>query len=111
VTVIFNSLAAGGVLPLANSSPCTPVGTASQLGGASLQWQYTIAGCPDNLVITVNRGTSLGTTGTATFVGTQVTVAYPYHWHFNSAIQLLVPGATYSATTSLTETASVHNQM
>jgi hypothetical protein len=38
-------------------------------------------------------------------------VAYPYHWQFNTVIQLLIPGAAYAATTQLTETAAVHNQM
>ena len=112
VTAIFNSLAANGVLPLANQSTCKPSGTPTQ-SGTTLQWQYAITGCPDELDITINRGWTQAVTGaTGTFVaGTQVTVTYPYHWHFNSAIQLLVPGATYSATTSLSETASVHNQM
>jgi hypothetical protein len=113
VTVIFNSLAANGLLPQANLGTCTPSASFPPPAPSGLQWQYTISGCPDNLVITINRGWAQAVTGlTSTSVaGTQVTVTYPYHWHFNSAIQLLVPGATYSATTNLTETASVHNQM
>ena len=112
VTVIFNSLAANGVLPQANQGSCAPAGAVvSQVSAPSLKWKYAISGCPDELDITINRGIPLGTTGNTTSVGTQVTVAYPYQWHFNSAIQLLVPGAAYSATTSLSETASVHNQM
>jgi hypothetical protein len=43
-------------------------------------------------------------------VGTIVTVQYPYHWRFNSVIQLLIPGATYAATTQVLESATVHNQ-
>ena len=112
VTVIFNSLAADGVLPQANSGTCTVAGaTITQVSAPALQWKYAIKGCPNELDITINRGVLLGTTGNTVSVGTQVTVAYPYLWHFNSAIQLLVPGAAYSATTNLTETASVHNQM
>jgi hypothetical protein len=114
VTVIFNSLTANGILPQANQGTCKPGSAAvSQIGAPSLKWKYAISGCPDELDITINRGWAQAVTGlTSTSVaGTQVTVTYPYHWHFNSAIQLLVPGATYSATTSLTETASVHNQM
>jgi hypothetical protein len=44
-------------------------------------------------------------------VGTAVQVTYPYHWRFNSVIQLLFPGAGYAAITNVTESATVHNQM
>jgi len=105
VTAVFNSLAASGVLP---SGTCTPPGAASPPTG--LAWTYTISGCPDTLLITINRGSVAGSGAPAT-VGTIVTVQYPYHWRFNSVIQLLIPGASYAATTQVTESASVHNQM
>ena len=109
VTAIVNSLAGSGVLPNANTGSCkTPAPAPSQSGG--LAWTYTISGCPDNLAITINRGWT-STSGTISSVGTIVQVQYPYHWRFNSVIQLLIPGATYAATTSLTESATVHNQM
>jgi Flp pilus assembly protein TadG len=108
VTAVFNSLAGSGVPPGANTGSCkTPAPAPSRNG---LAWTYTISGCPDNLVITINRGWT-STSGTISSVGTIVQVQYPYHWRFNSVIQLLVPGATYAATTSLTESATVHNQM
>jgi Flp pilus assembly protein TadG len=108
VTAVFNSLAGSGVLPSANTGSCkTPAPAPSQSG---LAWTYAISGCPDNLVITINRGWT-STSSTISSVGTIVQVQYPYHWRFNSVIQLLVPGATYAATTSLTESATVHNQM
>ena len=47
----------------------------------------------DNLVITINRGWVVASTGPCV-VGTVVTVTYPYHWRFNSVIQLLIPGAS-----------------
>jgi hypothetical protein len=75
-----------------------------------LAWTYTLAGCPDNLVITINRGTVVNSVSPA-LVGTSVQVQYPYHWRFNSVIQLLIPGASYAATTQVTESATVHNQM
>ena len=113
VTVIFNSLAANAVLPNQGTT-CTisPLPTPTQTSG-KLIWDYKIPCGPDTLDITINRGWAQAVTGaTGTFVaGTQVTVTYPYHWHFNSAIQLLLPGAAYSATTNLSEIASVHNQM
>jgi hypothetical protein len=38
-------------------------------------------------------------------------VQYPYHWRFNSVIQLIVPSANYAAMTQLSESATVHNQI
>jgi Flp pilus assembly protein TadG len=105
VTAIFNSLVGSGVLP---NGTCTPPGTTS--GRAGLAWTYTISGCPDNLVITIDRGW-VSPPGPTVAVGTAVTVTYPYHWRFNRVIQLLIPGANYAATTQVTEKATVHNQM
>jgi len=111
VTVIFNSLAADGVLPLANQGTCkTPVAASSN---SLLTWNYQISGCSsvstDNLNIAINRGATAGSGPVA--VGTTVQVQFPYRWRFNSAIQLLFPGAGYAVVTTLTETATVHNQM
>ena len=118
VFAIFNSLAASGVLPNAGQSgtTCAPPGTVAESepsGLPTLAWTYTISGCPDTLTITVNRGWSSGTgSGVMVSVGTTVTVQYPYHWlGFYSVIQTLIPGAKYASTTTLTETATVHNQM
>jgi hypothetical protein len=111
VTAVFNSLVGSGVVP---SGTCTPPGTAS--GPAGLAWTYTISGCSsayatDNLVITINRGW-VSTPGPPASVGSSVQVSYPYHWRFNSVIQLLFPGPSgYAATTQVTESATVHNQM
>ena len=118
VTAVFSSLTASGVLP---TGTCAPPGTVSR-PGTGLTWTYTIAGCStnvgsDQLIITINRGCVCGTCGPACesgpplTVGTIVTVQYPYHWRFNSVIQLLVPGASYAATTQVTESATVHNQI
>jgi Flp pilus assembly protein TadG len=110
-TAVFNSLTASGVLAV---GACMPPGTAA--GPAGFTWTYQITGCNggfpgDNLVITINRG-SVSTVSTPAVVGTVVTVQYPYHWRFNSVIQLLFPGSTtYAATTQVKESATVHNQM
>jgi hypothetical protein len=115
VTAVFNSLAGSGVLPSAGAS-CTPPPTVpTRPAPPGLAWIYTISGCSgttaaDNLVITVNRGW-VSASGSPAAVGTMVTVAYPYHWRFNSVIQLLFPGAGYAAITNLAESAKVHNQM
>ena len=105
VTAIFNSLVASGAVP---AGTCSPPGAAT--GPTGVAWTYTITGCPDTLIITINRGLVSGSGSPAT-VGTLVTIQYPYHWRFNSVIQLLIPGASYAATTQLSESATVHNQI
>jgi hypothetical protein len=109
VTVVFNSLANSSVLPSANLGTCKAA-SATPSGPAGLTWTYTITGCPDTLTIQIDRGWVPAGSGPPTTVGTRVTVSYPYQWQFNSVIQLLIPGSTYSATTLLSETATVHNQ-
>jgi Flp pilus assembly protein TadG len=107
VTAAVNSLIASGVV----TSACTPPGTVT--GGPNLTWTYTVSNCPGKLVITISRGWQAGT-GSSTSpasLGSVVTVLYPYTWRFNSVIQLLIPGAAYAATTQITESATVHNQM
>jgi Flp pilus assembly protein TadG len=110
VTAVFNSLAGSGVLL---KGACVPLATATH-AGSNLKWTYKITGCPDDLVIVIDRGwvsTSGTSTSTTAAVGTTVKVTYPYHWRFNSVIQLLFPGAKYLPITYLTESATVHNQM
>ncbi|HLM80531.1 MAG TPA: TadE/TadG family type IV pilus assembly protein [Terriglobales bacterium] len=102
VSAVYNSLAGSGVL-----QGCTLPAAAT---GTGLSSTYKISGCPDQLVITINRGTVVNSVSPAV-VGTNVQVTYPYHWRFNSVIQLLIPGASYAATTQVTESATVHNQM
>jgi Flp pilus assembly protein TadG len=103
VTAVFNSLVGSGVVP---TGTCTAPGAAS--GPTGLAWTYTISPCPGSLVITIDRGW-VATAGSPRAVGTSVKVTYPYQWRFNSVIQLL--GASYSLPTTLTESATVHNQM
>jgi Flp pilus assembly protein TadG len=106
---VFNSLAASRVLPLANQGTCQVASnTVTQTG--TLEWTIVVSGCPDVLNVTINRGWVPAVSDTTKTVGTLLTVIYPYHWRFNSVIQLLVPGASYQATTYLIETAKVHNQ-
>jgi Flp pilus assembly pilin Flp len=106
VTSVFNSLVNSAVVP---TGVCNPPGTIT--GGPNLKWTYKISGCSSSgdLTIVINRGISAA--GPPAIVGAQVTVSYPYQWHFNSVIQLLIPGASYAATTQVTESATAHNQM
>ena len=106
--VIFRSLDEDNLLPLANQAPCQlpakPVPP-----NIGLSWSYEINGCPDTVKIVINRGWVPVTPDNTKSVGTSVQVTYKYHWRFNSAIQLLFPGVSYT-TTDITETATVHNQ-
>jgi Flp pilus assembly protein TadG len=112
VAAVFNSLAGSGVISGCSLNPFpTPKQTA-------LTWTYTISGCSsttsDTLIIVVNRGWSAAPAQSPEpyILGTTVQVTFPYHWRFNSVIQLLFPGpSSYSSVTTLTETAIVHNQM
>jgi Flp pilus assembly protein TadG len=110
VAVVFNTMAGNGVLTQANQGSCKAASATATKTGA-LQWTYAIAGCPDTLHVVINRGWVPAVAGSPKSVGTLLTVTYPYHWRFNSVIQLLFPGASYSATTFLSETAAVHNQL
>ncbi len=113
VYAVFNSLQQSGVLTASCSAPGTATGPSGP--PPTLTWQYTIHGCSrfnasDDLVITINRGfVAATTTSQLDVVGTVVTVTFPYDWRFYSVIQSILPGAI--ATTSISESATVHNQM
>jgi Flp pilus assembly protein TadG len=68
--------------------------------GAWPVWVYTAnTGC--NLTLTIDRGQVVSETvggATVNMFCTTVTISYQYRWHFNSVIQLLVPGANYTFT-------------
>jgi hypothetical protein len=126
VVAVFNSLAGSGVLPQANEGGCSP--SQAHMSQANFTWTYNISGCsgllPDsnrgcmsdqnnNLWIVINRAwvPTVPSGSTATLpIGTSVTVAYDYHWRFNSAIQLLFPDAGYKPKTCISETSTVLNQ-
>jgi Flp pilus assembly protein TadG len=108
---------------LANRINDCGLGTVSR-PNAGPPWVYNTTGtCPGNLTLTISKdpqavGSSgpaqsatcslkiqAGTYGsptpipTAVYVAcTYVSITYPYQWHFNSVIQLLVPGATLGLT-------------
>jgi Flp pilus assembly protein TadG len=130
VTAVFNSLAGSGMLPNANQAggTCGPPFTPSSQSG--LAWTYSVTGCSNNppgaagcfgdtsdtLYIKIDRGwvpppLANPPPNQPTIVGTAVTVSYDYDWTFNRVIQLLVPGAGYSARSCLNETSNVQNQM
>jgi hypothetical protein len=68
---------------------------------AQMTWIYTATGsCPGALTLTIERpciapnSCPLAATYPNAYVPyTYVRIVYPYQWHFNNVIQLLVPGA------------------
>jgi Flp pilus assembly protein TadG len=110
VAVVFDAMAGNGVLTQANAGSCKAASAVITKTGA-LEWTYAISGCPYILNIIINRGWVPGVPDSTKTVGTILIVKYPYHWQFNSVIQLLFPGASYSPITILSETAAVHNQL
>jgi len=77
--------------------------TATETPAGGLSWIYNATtGCPGRtLTLTISRGVPVQETVGANSVNllcTTVSITYPYQWHFNSVIQLLVPGANYALT-------------
>jgi TadE-like protein len=98
-------------LVTAQLNDCGLSGVAGGTGGA-LTWIYTGPSCPGggSLTLTIIRGFPSCALQATNYGGssnpiaslnipcTQVSISYPYQWHFNSVIQLLVPGATLGLT-------------
>ena len=72
--------------------------TASEVLVSAYSWGFTgNTGCTTTL--TVSRQIQVQETvggNTVTMLCTTVNIVYPYKWHFNNVIQLLVPGANYT---------------
>jgi Flp pilus assembly protein TadG len=111
---VINDLTAANVLPSGNTGTCKA--TSAALSGAHATnpfiWQYTVSGCPLALVVTIDRAfimTYTGTNGPVKAVASHVTVQYPYFWHFNSVIKVLVPSTSYQTSTPLIGDAVMQN--
>jgi Flp pilus assembly protein TadG len=72
--------------------------TAPEVPVSAYSWGFTgTTGCTTTL--TVSRQIQVQETvggNTVTMLCTTVNIVYPYQWHFNNVIQLLVPGANYN---------------
>jgi Flp pilus assembly protein TadG len=68
------------------------------VNGGGFTWVYTVTGGGCTLTLTINRGSSVQTSATppVNMLLTRVHISYPYQWHFNNVIKLLVPGANYA---------------
>jgi hypothetical protein len=97
------------------------LGMISQTG--TVAWSATGTMCPSGaaFTLTIDRGyvaPPLGQPGINVpgageplrLISTHVIMSYPYQWHFNSVIKLLVPSATYAGITQITTDAIVPNQ-
>jgi len=69
---------------------------------APMTWTYSTTGtCARALVLTITRPCTSASCPSALgayIPNTYVQISYPYQWHFNNVIQLLVPGASYALT-------------
>jgi Flp pilus assembly protein TadG len=88
--------------------------TQAAANGPATTWTYTGAGggCAAPLVLTIERGYSFpAVIGASAFqvMSTRVSLQYPYSWHFNKVITLLIPGATYQGVTQINTDATVPN--
>jgi Flp pilus assembly protein TadG len=78
--------------------PDCGLSSATWATGGGLTWVFTGIGGGCTMTLTVNRGDSVLTTGApqVNLFCTTVSISYPYRWHFNNVVQLLIPGASYT---------------
>jgi Flp pilus assembly protein TadG len=82
--------------------------------GGGMVWLYTASsGCAGTLTLTISRAVPVQVTAvnqsTVTMLCTTVQISYPYKWHFNNVIQLLVPGAVYASVSQIPSNATAAN--
>jgi Flp pilus assembly protein TadG len=85
-------------LQTANINDCG-LSTASWALVSGYTWQFSASGNGCSLTLVVNRENPVPEViggSTVNILCTTVNISYPYQWHFNNVIQLLVPGASYS---------------
>jgi Flp pilus assembly protein TadG len=91
------------------------LGSSVATASGTLAWTFTAnSGCPGTLTLTIERGYSFPVTVTnvpnpVNVISTHVTISYPFAWHFNNVIQLLVKGATYAGVTQISTDAIIPN--
>jgi len=106
---VVNYLANAGVDLCGLTGTTTP--TVGPLPFAS--WTFASSGqCTGtgaNFTIEIDRGVTFVDSNGATITASQVIVNAPYAWSFNRIIGFLVPGANYSAVTTLSSNALMKN--
>jgi Flp pilus assembly protein TadG len=79
--------------------------------GGSFVWVYNASGNGCSLTLTISRGIPIVETvggSTINMLSSNVHIVYPYQWHFNSVIQLLVPGSSFALTTIQSDATAVN---
>lgn len=99
----------------AKINDCGLGGVSMPGSGGGLTWTYNAYGCGSNpwLVLTIERGLAVPAdfprvADPVNVLYTRVTIKYPYQWHFNSVIQLLIPGANFALTQISTDAAVIN---
>jgi hypothetical protein len=94
---------------------CGLASTQPTSSGSNYLWTSTTTdtgGCTGTLTLTIERAYVIQPTingNTIDVICTKVSVVYPYQWHFNRVIQLLVPGASYGTTIQVAADAVMPN--
>jgi Flp pilus assembly protein TadG len=89
-------------LQTAHINDCGLSGIPEPSQGGGMVWTYNASsGCPPGkaLTLTISRAIPVQATvggATVNMLCTTVNISYPYQWHFNNVVQLLVPGANYT---------------
>ena len=101
-------------LQTAHINDCGLSGISEPNQGGGMTWVYNASsGCPGTLTLTISRAWPVQVTpinqSTLTTLFTTVQISYPFQWHFNNVIQLLVPGASYAGVTYIPSGAAAAN--
>lgn len=101
-------------LQTAHINDCGLSGVSEPSQGGGMTWVYnTSSGCPGTLTLIISRAWPVSVTpvnqSTVITLFTTVQISYPFKWHFNNVIQLLVPGATYAAISQIPSDAAAAN--
>jgi Flp pilus assembly protein TadG len=85
------------------------LGSATGSSNAGWSWTFTTPCAAGNLTLTVNRAVTYTTSNNKVMEGSQVTLSYPYQWHFSRVIKLVAPTANYAGVTNIPGAAAMQN--
>ncbi len=98
--VVANYLANAGI------TSCV-IAASPSVSAFTYTFNSSSTGCA-NFSLVINRTYPIAV-GTATAIGTRVTLSYPYTWSFGSIMRLLLPGSTLSLPTTISTDAVMQN--
>jgi hypothetical protein len=91
---------------------CSLGSTSPTPSASSYVWTYNAAGCPGPLILKIERAYVINAvinSNSTDVICTRLSIVYPYQWHFNRVIQLLVPGTSYGGTLQIAADAVMPN--